>query len=81
MMVCGNTGVGDILLRTMVEGVFDLLVMGSKDLEKIFSSCIASQYSVRTKNLLVFIAGMYSYLCNDVTADDNLCIWVTCIEH
>jgi hypothetical protein len=55
--------------------------MGSKDLEQIFSSCIASWYSVRTKNLLVFITGVYSYLCIDVTTNDNLCIWVNCIEH
>ena len=82
MMVCGNTGVGDILLCAMVEeGVFDLQVVGSKDLEKVFSSCIVSQYSLRTKNLLVFITGAYTYSCIDVTTNDNLFIWVNCIEY
>ncbi len=82
MMVHGTTGVGDILLHAIVEeGVFDSWVVGSKDLEKVFFLCIASWYSVRTKNLVVFITGVYTYSCIDVTTNDNLFIWVNCIEY
>jgi hypothetical protein len=77
MVVRGDACVADILFLLVVEkGVFDHQIVGRKDVKEVLASGVASGYAVRSKHLLLFVAGTCTNPCIDVTANDDLGGWV-----
>ena len=68
VMSHGKTGVGDIILRAVLEeGVLHSQFVGSEDLEEIFTARIASLDTMWSESFFVFFAVSDTNPCVDVT--------------
>ena len=64
----GETGVGDIIFRVVLEeGVLHSQFVGSEDLEEIFTARIASLDTMWSESFFVFFAVSDTNPCVDVT--------------
>jgi hypothetical protein len=82
MMDGGKTGVCGIFLRPVVEeSVLHLQIVDCKNMEKVIASNIASCNAMWTQYFFVFVAGTHTNPCINVTAQDNLCVWVNGAKH
>jgi hypothetical protein len=77
MMFCGDASIRSIILLLVIEkAVFNLQFVSRKDMDQILALGITLWDSIWSKHLHMFLAGVYAYLCIDVSADDDLCICV-----
>jgi hypothetical protein len=76
----GNTGVGGIFF-VMEECVFYVQCVGSKNMQEILSTDIASWNTVWSKSLFLFVAGAHTNSCIDVASHYNLCVGADGAEH
>jgi hypothetical protein len=82
MVSGGEASIGSIFTMPMMEkSVLDTQGVGSENLEKIFSTSIASRNTVWSKDLLLFVTGAHSNSCVDVASHHDLCAWVDGAEN
>ena len=68
-----DAGVSNIIFWLVMEECLYSKFMGRKDLEKMFTACIAARNAMWSNNVFVSTVGAHTYagiyVCNDATSD------------